>query len=397
MQYQVLLDPARLYGYHIPLPQVIQQLSVNNANTGGGFYSQGGQFYYVRGIGLLRDKRDIGDVIVGTQNGVPVRIRDVGDVTIGNAPRLGEFGFNKSDDSVEGVILMLTCEQTQNVLKGVEAKTKELNESILPPDVKVVPYYDRSDLVRVTTDTVENNLLRGMILVLIVLIFFLVSGRAAVIVALTIPVALLFSFIFLHARGVAANLLSIGAIDFGIIIDGTLVMVENIFRELGLREGTQYNLNEVILAAAKDVDRPIFYSVAVIIAGYIPIYALSGPSGKLFHPMADTMSIALVGALILTLTFVPVMCSYWFRKGVHETVNRAFEWVKERYEGYLTWTLDRPKLTILVASLIFGATLLLIPFIGGEFMPHLDEGALWVRATMPYTISYEEAAKVAPQ
>ncbi len=333
MQYQVLLDPARLYGYHIPLPQVIQQLSVNNANTGGGFYSQGGQFYYVRGLGLLRDTKDIGNVIVGSQNGVPVRVRDIGEVVIGNAPRLGEFGFNKTDDAVEGVILMLTGEQTQNVLKGVEAKTKELNESILPPDVKVVPYYDRSDLVRVTTDTVENNLLRGMILVLIVLICFLVSFRAAVIVALTIPIALLFAFIFMHARGVAANLLSIGAIDFGIIIDGTLVMVENIFRELGLREGTQYDLHEVILAAAKDVDRPIFYSVAVIIAGYIPIYALTGPSGKLFHPMADTMAIALVGALLLTLTLVPVLCSYWFRKGVHERVNRPFEWIRRKVCG----------------------------------------------------------------
>src|ERR1700677_1265086 len=397
MQYQVLLDPARLYGYHITVPTVIQQLSLNNANTGGGFYSQGEQFYYVRGLGLLRDEADIGKVIIGAQNGVPVHVRDVGDVVIGHAPRLGQFGFNKNDDAVEGVIMMLRGEQTQNVLKGVEEKTKELNEHILPPDVKVRPYYDRSDLVRLTISTVEDNLLLGMTLVLIVLVFFLVSMRAAVIVALTIPLALLFAFIFLHANGVAANLLSIGAIDFGIIIDGTLVMVENIYRELGLREGLQYNLQEVILAAAKDVDRPIFYSVAVIIAGYIPIYALSGPSGKLFHPMADTMSIALVGALILTLTFVPVMCSYWFKNGVREKRNKAFEWVKERYEGYLTWCLDRPKFTIFVAALIFGATLLLIPFIGGEFMPHLDEGALWVRATMPYTISYEEAAKIAPQ
>jgi heavy metal efflux system protein len=397
MQYQVLLDPARLYGYHITVPQVLQQLSVNNANAGGGFYSQGGQFYYVRGIGLLRDTADIGNVIVGAQNGVPVRVHDIGDVTIGNAPRLGEFGFNKNDDSVEGVILLLRGEQTQTVLKGVEQKTKELNENILPPDVKVRAYYDRSDLVRVTTDTVENNLLRGMVLVLIVLIFFLVSFRAAAIVALTIPLALLFSFIFLHARGVAANLLSIGAIDFGIIIDGTLVMVENIFRELGLREGTEYDLHEVLLAAARDVDRPIFYSVAVIIAGYIPIYALTGPSGKLFQPMADTMSIALVGALLLTLTLVPVLCTYWFRKGVHERVNKPFEWIRQKYARQVTWCLDRPKLTLLVASLIFCATLLLIPFIGGEFMPHLDEGALWVRATLPYTISYEEAAKFSPQ
>jgi len=397
MQYQVLLDPARLYGYHITVPQVLQQLSVNNANTGGGFYSQGGQFYYVRGLGLIKDEADIGSVIIGSQNGVPVHVRDVGDVAIGHAPRLGQFGFNKNDDAVEGVIMMLRGDQTQNVLKGVQEKTKELNEHILPPDVKVRPYYDRSDLVRLTIDTVEENMLLGMTLVLIVLIFFLVSVRAAVIVALTIPLALLFAFIFLHAHDVAANLLSIGAIDFGIIIDGTLVMVENIYRELGLREGQEYNLQEVILAAAKDVDRPIFYSVAVIIAGYIPIYALSGPSGKLFHPMADTMSVALVGALILTLTFVPVMCSYWFKNGVREKPNKAFEWVKERYGVYLTWCLDRPKFTILASSLIFGATLLLIPFIGGEFMPHLDEGALWVRATMPYTISYEEAAKLAPQ
>ena len=187
---------------------------------------------------------------------------------IGHAPRLGIFGYEKNDDAVEGVILMRTGEQAQTVLRGVEKKTEELNSGILPPDVKIHPYYDRSDLVRVTTDTVEWNLIRGMVLVLVVLIFFLVSLRAALITALTIPLALLFAFIFLHATGEAANLLSIGAIDFGILIDGTIVMVENIYRELGLRHGQTYNLNEVIRAAARDVDRPIFYSVAVIIAGY---------------------------------------------------------------------------------------------------------------------------------
>jgi cobalt-zinc-cadmium resistance protein CzcA len=231
-----------------------------------------------------------------------VLVKDVAKVEIGHAPRLGEFGYQKNDDAVEGVILMLRGEQTQNVLKGVEAKTDELNRSVLPPDVKIHPYYDRSELVKLTTDTVETNLVRGMILVLIVLIFFLVSIRAAVIVALTIPLSLLFAFIALHAHDGAANLLSIGAIDFGIIIDGTVVMVENIYRELALREGLNYKLHDVILTAAKDVDRPIFYSVAVILAGYLPIYALTGPSAKLFHPMAETMSFALVGALILTLT-----------------------------------------------------------------------------------------------
>src|SRR6516162_5363466 len=397
MQYQVLLDPARIYGYHLTVPQVLTALAANNANTGGGFYSQGGQFYYVRGIGLVRNTDDIGNVVVGANKGVPIRVRDIGEVTIGHAPRLGQFGFQKNDDAVEGVILMRRGEQTQTVLKGVKAKTEELNSLTLPPDVKLVPFYDRSELVRFTTDTVEANLLRGMALVLIVLIFFLASIRAAVIVAITIPLSLLFAFIILHAHDVAANLLSIGAIDFGIVIDGAVVMIENIYRELGMREGQRYTLNEVILTAAKDVDRPIFYSVAVILAGYLPIYALSGPSGKLFHPKAETMSFAIIGALILTLTLVPVLASYWFRKGVREKPNRAFEWMKAKYAQPLDWALEHPRTTMVIASLIFGATLLLIPFIGGEFMPHLDEGALWVRATMPYTISFEEASKIAPQ
>ena len=397
MQYQVLLDPARLYGYHLTVPQVMAALSANNSNAGGGFYSQGGQSNYVRGIGLVRNTSDIGNIVVGSNNGVPIRIKDIGQVEIGHAPRLGQFGYQKNDDAVEGVILMLRGEQTQNVLKAVEAKTEELNRTILPPDVKIHPFYDRSELVKLTTNTVENNLLRGMIFVLVVLIFFLVSFRAAIIVALTIPLSLLFAFIALHAHDGAANLLSIGAIDFGIIIDGTVVMVENIYRELALREGQSYKLNEVILSAAKDVDRPIFYSVAVILAGYLPIYALSGPSAKLFHPMAETMSFALVGALILTLTLVPVLASYWFKNGVREKSNRVFEWMKRIYATQLDWALARPKLTMLSAVLIFGATLLLVPFIGGEFMPHLDEGALWVRATMPYTISFEEASSIAPQ
>lgn len=401
MEYHVLLDPVKLYNYHLPVVQVLTALNANNANTGGGFYTQGGQFYYVRGLGLVRNTDDIGDVVVGSANGVPIRIKDIGRVEIGNAPRLGIFGFQdkekSNNDAVEGVILMRRGEQTQNVLEGVEKKTAEINRDVLPPDVKVRPYYDRSDLVRVTTDTVEGNLLRGMILVLLVLIFFLVSLRAAVITALTIPLALLFAFIFLHATGEAANLLSIGAIDFGIIIDGTIVMVENIYRELGLRHGQEYKIHEVILAAARDVDRPIFYSVAVIIAGYLPIYALSGPAGKLFHPMADTMAFALVGALVFTLTFVPVLASYWFKQGIREKENRVFNWIRNLYAGRLDWCLRHPILVVIGAVLVFGGALLLVPFIGAEFLPHLDEGALWVRATMPYTISFEEAAKFAPE
>ncbi len=397
MQYQVLVDPAKLYAYKTPLAQVLSALSANNANAGGGFYSQGSQFFYIRGLGLVSKTEDIGSIVVSANNGVPVHIRDLGEVTIGSAPRLGEFGFQKNDDAVEGVILMRRGEQTQNVLAAVQKKTEELNHGGLPSDVKIRPFYDRSDLVQLTIDTVQHNLLVGMGLVLIVLIFFLVSVRAAVIVALTIPLGLLVAFTFLNARGVPANLLSIGAIDFGIIIDGTVVMMENIYRELAERHGQPYKLHEVIIAAAHDVDRPIFYSVAVILAGYIPIYALSGPSGKLFHPMAETMSYALLGALLFTLTLVPVLASYWFKRGVKEVVNRPYEWIKGIYAVLLDWCLERPKTTMIGASLIFGATLLLVPYIGGEFMPHLDEGALWVRATMPYTISFEEAAKFAPQ
>ena len=401
MEYHVLLDPVKLYNYHLPVVQVVAALNANNANTGGGFYTQGGQFYYVRGLGLVTTTEDIGEVVVGSSNGVPIRIKNIGRVVIGHAPRLGIFGFQtkqkKDDDAVEGVILMRRGEQTQNVLEGVQKKTEEINKRLLPPDVKVRPYYDRSDLVRVTTDTVEGNLLQGMALVLIVLIFFLVSFRAAVITALTIPLALLFAFIFLRWTGEAANLLSIGAIDFGIIIDGTIVMVENIYRELGLHYGTEYKLTDVILAAAHDVDRPIFYSVAVIIAGYLPIYALSGPAAKLFHPMADTMGFALLGALIFTLTIVPVLASYWFKNGVKEKQNHIFNWIRDQYAGRLEWCLNHAGMTVALSLLIFGATLLLVPLIGGEFLPHLDEGAVWVRATLPYTISFEEAAKFAPQ
>src|SRR5271169_2072900 len=401
MEYHVLLDPVKLYNYHLPVVQVVAALNANNANTGGGFYTQGGQFYYVRGLGLVKTTEEIGDIVVASLNGVPVRVKDIGSVEIGHAPRLGIFGFQtkqkNDDDAVEGVILMRRGEQTQNVLEGVEKKTEEINKTLLPPDVKVRPYYDRSDLVRVTTDTVEGNLLRGMVLVFIVLIFFLVSFRAALITTLTIPLALLFAFIFLHWTGEAANLLSIGAIDFGIIIDGTIVMVENIYRELGLRHGTEYKLNDVILQAARDVDRPIFYSVAVIIAGYLPIYALTGPAGKLFHPMADTMGFALLGALILTLTVVPVLASYWFKSGVKEKENPVFNWIRDQYAGRLEWCLNNPTITIVLSLIIFAATLLLVPLIGGEFLPHLDEGALWVRATMPYTIGFDEAAKFAPQ
>ncbi len=396
MQYQVLLDPVRLANYHVTVPQVMASLAANNANTGGGFYSQGGQFYYIRALGLVTSSQDIGDIVVASNNGAPVYIHDVAHVDIGHAPRLGEFGFDHTDDAVEGVIMLRTGAQAQDVLKAVEATTAALNRA-LPPDVKVHAFYDRTGLVNLTINTVEGNLLHGIILVLIILILLLVSVRAAIITALTIPLALLFSFIFLHAWGISANLLSIGAIDFGIIIDGTVIMMENIYRELEEHHGQDYKLTELILTAAKDVDRPIFFSVAVMIAAYLPIYALTGASGKLFRPMAATMAMALVGSLIITLTLVPVLCSYWFKGGIKATVNRPLEWIKRGYRRQIAWSIEHPAPVLAIVVLLFLGSLTLVPQIGGEFMPHMDEGALWVRATMPYSISFEEASRISPQ
>jgi cobalt-zinc-cadmium resistance protein CzcA len=396
-QYQVLLDPTRLAGAGLSVADVENALAQNNGNAGGGFYSEGGQFYYIRGLGRLQSLEDIGNVVLANRNGVPILVKDVGQVAPGHAPRLGQFGFNRTDDAVEGVILMRKGEQAQTVLKGVAAKTRELNESILPKDVKVHTYYDRSDLIALTTHTVEGNLARGVILVLVVLVFFLYDVRSALIVGVTIPLSLLFAFLWLDLRDIPANLLSIGAIDFGILVDSAVIMVENIHRQVALRYGTDYRLHEVIVDAAAEVDRPIFYSVAVIVAGFLPIYVLSGPSGKLFKPTADTMIFALVGSLLVTLTLLPMLCAWLLRRGIKERRNPVFERVKGWYERTLDWCLARPRTTIAASGGLFALGLLLTPAIGAEFMPHLDEGAVWVRATMPYTISLEESAKIVPQ
>jgi heavy metal efflux system protein len=397
MQYQVLLDPVKVAGAGLSVAQVEASLTANNSNAGGGFYSQGGQFYYVRGIGRMVTVEDIGNVVLAVHNGTPVLLKDVGRVEIGIAPRLGEFGFEKTDDAVEGVILLRTGEKAQDVLKRVEAKTKELNDQILPKDVKVVPFYDRTDLIALTTSVVEENLLRGMFLVVVILIFFLYDFRAGLIVAVTIPLALLFAFICLDLQNASANLLSIGAVDFGILVDGAVVMVENIFRQIALRKGTPLNVIEIIKDAAAEVDRPLFYAVAVIVVSFLPIYVLSGPSGTLFRPMADTMVFALVGSLIVTLTLLPVLCAWFMRKGVQDRRNPLFESVKAVYVKGLDFCLARPWETTIASAALLAGSLLLIPFVGAEFMPQLDEGALWVRATMPYTISFDESAKVTPR
>jgi cobalt-zinc-cadmium resistance protein CzcA len=397
MEYHVDVNPTKLAGAGLSIQDVEDALSNNNGNAGGGFYSEGGQFYYVRGLGRVETTDDIGNIVVKVNNGIPVLIKDIATVEMGHAPRLGQFGFNNRDDAVEGVILMRTGEQAQTVLKNVEAKTEQLNDSILPKDVKVHAFYDRSDLIHLTTRVVEDNLLRGIVLVVIILIFFLYDVRSGLIVAVAIPGSLLFAFICLDLKHIPANLLSIGAIDFGILVDGAVVMVENIYRQLADRAGTKYSVKEVVAQAAAEVDRPIFYAIAVIVAGFLPIYVLSGPSGRLFKPMADTTIFALIGSLILTLVVLPPLCAWVMRRGVNERRNRVFEWVKDVYARGLDWSLANRGIVIVGSTVLFAVSLGMLPYIGGEFMPKLDEGALWVRATMPYTISFEEAAKITPE
>jgi cobalt-zinc-cadmium resistance protein CzcA len=397
MQYQVLVDPTRLAGAGLSIDDVSTALNTNNSNGGGGFISEGGQFFYVRGLGRVVTLEDIGNVVLAVKNAVPILIKDVATVEIGHAPRLGQFGFNKTDDAVEGIILMRTGEQAQTVLKRVEAKTRDLNDHVLPKDVKVVPYYDRSDLVALTTHTVMHNLLVGIILVVVVLVFFLYDLRSGLIVAVTVPLALLIAFICLDLRGIPANLLSIGAIDFGILVDGAVVMVENIYRQLARRHGTAYRIRDVILDAASEVNRPIVYATAVIVAGFLPIYALTGPSAKLFRPMADTTIYALIGSLAITLTVVVALCAWVLKGGVVERKNKAFEWIRDQYGRGLDWCLAHRNATVGGSLLLFAVSLVIAYGRGGEFMPKLDEGALWVRATMPYTISFEESSKIVPQ
>jgi cobalt-zinc-cadmium resistance protein CzcA len=397
MQYQVLLDQFRLAGAGLSPQQVESALGANNGNGGGGFYSEGGQFYYIRGVGRISTLDDIGNVVVAVHDGIPTLVKDVGQVTLGIAPRLGQFGIDRQNDAVEGVIMLRTGEKTQDVLKGVEAKTQELNMSILPKDVKVVPFYDRSDLVHETVLTVESNLLRGMVLVVVILIFFLYDVRSGLIVAITVPLSLLFAFVCLDLQGASANLLSIGAIDFGILVDAAVIMVENIYRRLAESDDRPENLMSLIRGAAAEVDRPLFYSVIVIVVSFLPIYVLTGPSGVLFKPMADTMIFALIGSLIVTLTLLPVLCSWLMRSGVRERRNAIFEWIRSWYIRGLDRSLARPRGTIGVTAVLLLAAFLLSVDVGSEFMPHLDEGALWVRATMPYTISFDESARIVPQ
>jgi len=395
-QYQVQLDPAKLTQYDLTFKQVFDALSASNANAGGSYIPQGDYAYMVRGLGLLGSAADIDNVVVAAHDGTPVRIKDIGQAAIGHGIRLGILGRDHEDDLVQGIILMRKGENASAVLERVKAKLAELRD-ILPAGVTIQPYYDRSHLVQATVRTVEENLIKGALLVCVILMLFLGNLRSALIVALTIPLSLLFAFTCMDVRGISANLLSIGAIDFGIIVDGAVVMVENIYRHLAAHHTGGSRARPAVYAAAREVGSPIFFSVLIIITVYLPILFFQRVEGKMFIPMAATICFALLGALLLTLTTIPVLCSLGLRSVTEEHDSLVLRWARRLYVPSLHWTLERPRITMAVALLLLLVSFAAVPFLGSEFLPELDEGDIWVRAKLPIGVSLEGAGRYVHQ
>jgi cobalt-zinc-cadmium resistance protein CzcA len=394
-QYQVLLSPTLLSERGLTLDDVEQALSEANGNGGGGVIALGPEALNVRAMGLLAPSQ-IADVAVATREGVPVRVRDVGTVQVGYRVRLGRVSVDDDKDVVAAVILLRRGDDATAVLGRVHERIHDLNARILPRGVKLHPYQDRSQLMELTTHTVLENLSAGVGLVTLILFVFLGSPRAALIVAVTIPLSLLSAFIGMHALGIPANLLSIGAVDFGMIVDGSIVMVENIFRLVAERNehGEKVELVPLVRTAAHEVARPIVFAIAIIVASYLPIFTLQRVEGRLFRPMAFTVGFALLGALIMAITLVPVISTYLLKGNLKEARNPLLEAVRRVYLPWVTRLLRRPKLVFIASATLLLADALLYSSIGSEFLPHLNEGALWVRASMPGNISLQEAEKL---
>ena len=406
-EYQVRVDPNKLVAYGLSLAQVEQQLTNNNANAGGSFIQEGLQQINVRSVGLVDRVHDIEQTVITTKNGTPLRVKDIAVVSQGPKIRLGQFAraihhedgkIIDNDDVVSGIVLLRKGAAADTALQGIHKKVEELNNHILPPGVKVVPFIDRSDLVHFTSHTVLHNLTEGMILVSIILFLFLGNIRGALIVATTIPFSLLFASICLDLRSIPANLLSLGALDFGMVVDGAVVMIENIVRHLGLKNGTK-TANEKISEASHEVQRPVFYAIAIIITAYLPIFTLQRVEGRLFHPMAWTVAFALLGALLFSIVIAPVLASFAFAKGAKEWHNPLMSFLIERYRVAVRWAIRRRAITIGVCALLVavGSYLAFSGTIGSEFLPHLDEGALWVRGTLAASTGPDEGIRVANQ
>ena len=389
-QYQITVDPGRLRAYNLTLKQVFDAVASNNSNAGGTYLRQGEYALMVRGIGLLKTTEDIGDVVVAAQKGTPIRVRDIGEVGIGHAIRFGVLGRDHEDDLVQGIVLMRRGENPDAVIQGVKRKIDELKRT-LPSGVELRDYYSRDRLVRTTVTTVLRNLLEGAGLVIILLTVFLYNVRAAFIVALTIPLSLLFAFIFMDVRGIPANLLSLGAIDFGIIVDGAVIMAENILRRLSHEKPTGHRVVREVQHAAVEVARPLTFAVLVIMTVYVPILSFQRIEGRLFRPMAITISVAVVGALILTLTLIPVLSTYLFRRPPSERESPLLRWLRVGYAPLIRFCVRRPLIPTAGAAGLFVIALFVFTLLGKEFLPELDEGDLWLRVKLPIGISLESA------
>jgi cobalt-zinc-cadmium resistance protein CzcA len=404
-EYQVRLDPDKLIDYGLSIAQVEQQLSNNNANGGGSFIQEGLQEVNVREVGMVRDIQDIANTVITTKTGTAIRVRDIGVVEQGPMIRLGQFGDTyhakngkliDDDDVVSGILCLQKGANAQPTLDAVNAKVKQMNAQILPTGVTLQPFIDRSDLLHFTTHTVLHNLTEGMILVAIILFLFLGNVRGATIVVLTIPFSLLFAATCLDLEHIPANLLSLGALDFGMVVDGAVVMVENIVRHLSNGRNGQ-TPEQKIRDAAHEVQRPVFFAIAIIITAYLPIFTLQSVEGRLFRPMAWTVAFALLGALTFSIILAPVLASMLMRKGAKEWKNPAMEYLRERYRTGVTWAIHHHRIMLGggVCALILAVILAFSGVIGSEFLPHLDEGALWVRGTLEQSVGPDESIRVA--
>jgi cobalt-zinc-cadmium resistance protein CzcA len=409
-EYQVRVDPNKLISYGLSLAQVEQQLTSNNINAGGSFIEAGLQQINIREVGLIKNVRDIENTVLTAKSGTPLRVKDIAAVSQAPKIRLGQFAraihredgkIIDNDDVVSGIVLLRKGASADEALAGIHAKVKELNERILPTGVKVVPFVDRSDLVHFTTHTVLHNLTEGMILVVVILFLFLGNVRGAIIVALTIPFALLFAATCLNLKGIPANLLSLGALDFGMVVDGAVVMVENIVRQIHQRQNGDVSkpILEVIRDAAHEVQRPVFYAIGIIITAYVPVFTLQRVEGRLFRPMAWTVAFALLGALLFSMLVAPVLSSLFFSKGAHEWRNPVMESLKSNYRHAVRWAIEHRLVTVGTAVLGLCVALYVTygGVIGSEFLPHLDEGALWVRGTLAPSTGPSEGIRLMNQ
>jgi heavy metal efflux system protein len=404
-EYQVQVDPNKLIEYGLNIAQVEQALANNNTNAGGSFIEHGSQSFNVRAVGLMKNNADIGDTFLKSQNGTPVRVRDVATIVQGPKIRLGQLGKavhegNKvidDPDVVSGIILMRKGANADTVLRALHEKIDFLNSSFLPPGVKIVAHLDRSDLVGLTTHTVLHNLTEGIILVAVILFAFLGNIRGALIVTLTIPFSLLFASICLDLRQIPANLLSLGALDFGMIVEGAIVMVENIVRSLSHAEEAHKSISQRIGEAAHEVQRPVFYAITIIITAYLPIFTLQRVEGRLFKPMAWTVAFALLGGLLFSMFLAPVMASIVFPKGTKEWHNPVMEWLIRGYRFFLNIAIRWKVATLAISLATFAGAILLSRTIGSEFLPHLDEGAIWARGTLAPSTGASEGTRIMNQ